>query len=313
MIRPIATTLVCLFACLGCDSEQSTAEQRLDVLDAEIGSAVVMALPGVDHFDHHSASTNPPTHRVIHICDWHFVSFDDYAADLRSQEASLTAAEIDASYTDFLGQVERVQVEQMDLLRELIKHHGVERVFVEGLTEPDMPVFDARIQAMRKMEAELPEIRRRRDAALGEMARLEQAGKRDGKAYELETQLVAAIDGLLEQHRLDVLRIGAAGHLYLAGELSAVEPLDDAHALAAAKPEVVNGDLQLDTALEMREDAQVRRMIERGPYAVAILGGGHDLADNVERVTNRRSEYVRIFTARYVEIATDAHPATSEN
>jgi hypothetical protein len=111
------------------------------------------------------------------------------------------------------------------------------------------------------------------------------------------------IDGFLEQHRLDLLQIGAAGRLYLSGELKAVEALDDADALAASKPQIVDGKLQLEVLAEEREDAQVRRLVAHGPVTVAIFGGGHDLSDNVETLTDRCGEYIRICTTKYIEFA----------
>jgi len=49
-------------------------------------------------------------------------------------------------------------------------------------------------------------------------------------------------------------------------------------------------------AAEPRQDAQVRAIIEGGPLALVILGGAHDLTDNVRKLAGRAGEYVRVTT-----------------
>lgn len=39
--------------------------------------------------------------QVIHIANWHYVSPEDYAADLRNQDPDLTDAGIERSYAEF--------------------------------------------------------------------------------------------------------------------------------------------------------------------------------------------------------------------
>jgi len=58
-----------------------------------------------------------------------------FAADIRDvAEKPVSDAEIDDLYKEFLLEVELVQIEQKTLLRCLVKHHGLRRVFCEGLT-----------------------------------------------------------------------------------------------------------------------------------------------------------------------------------
>ena len=60
--------------------------------------AIVKSLPGVVSVERTSSGENP-TKRIIHIRDWHFVSKDIYAKDLRdTAENPLSDAEIDALY-----------------------------------------------------------------------------------------------------------------------------------------------------------------------------------------------------------------------
>ena len=78
--------------------------------------------------------------------------------------------------------------------------------------------------------------------------------------------------------------------------------LNDADALKAAKPKIVNGELVLDpAAIEAREDAMVRRMLVGPPVTIAIIGGSHDLTDNIERHGGGTVEYLRVKTKAYAE------------
>ncbi len=236
----------------------------------------VKALPHVVAMKESPASKERKR-QIIHILNWHFVSFFDFEADLRTAEdlPPLTPEQIlqppnlepvpekvAEKYEAFLADVEAVQVEQMALRRSLVKSHGLNAVFLEGIAQDEMPAF-------RKL--------------LGQLARWK---KPDG-------------DGLLDMfltdmHRLDTLEVGAGGRLMMAGELE-VLPAEDAEAMKAANP-VKDGKVQYDeAAIERREDAIVRNVLAaESSVAVLILGGGHDLSDNIERIGGGQVEYVRV-------------------
>jgi hypothetical protein len=73
----------------------------LNVLAEEI----LKSLPGVVSVERMSSGENP-TKRIIHIRDWHFVTRDDYAKDLRdTADNPLSDAEIDAQYEQLLLEV----------------------------------------------------------------------------------------------------------------------------------------------------------------------------------------------------------------
>ncbi|MFH1924590.1 MAG: Gfo/Idh/MocA family oxidoreductase [Planctomycetota bacterium] len=59
--------------------------------------------------------------------------------------------------------------------------------------------------------------------------------------------------------------------------------------------------------IEARQDAQVRAMIGDGRFALVILGGAHDLAENVRKLAGRDGEYARVTTrwGRRFGVATD--------
>jgi hypothetical protein len=60
----------------------------------------------------------------------------------------LSAEEIDRLHEELLLEVEAVQLEQMALLRCLIKHHGLKRIFSEGLAANDLPANRERIAVL---------------------------------------------------------------------------------------------------------------------------------------------------------------------
>lgn len=67
--------------------------------------------------------------------------------------------EVDRLYEELCLEVEAVQLEQMALLRCLINHHGLRRIFCEGLTEKDLPSYKERIGVLRTVEKEqMPQL-----------------------------------------------------------------------------------------------------------------------------------------------------------
>lgn len=237
------------------------------------------ALPQV-HTVEVSVASKEPKRQIIHILNWHYVPFSDFVADIRQVEGGPPPtsedlpqigrdAELDRKWDEFLSQVESVQVEQMDLLRELVKSHKLKQIFLEGFSPKEMPAFKKRLDHLARWK------------------------KPDG-----DTPLNEFLIGM---HREDTLEVGAGGRLMMAGELEVI-PTEDAEALEAANP-VKDGKVQWDEdADERREDAIVRNMLAgESPVAVLILGGGHDLSDNVERIGGGEVEYVRVQVKAHVK------------
>jgi hypothetical protein len=103
------------------------------------------------------------------------------------------------------------------------------------------------------------------------------------------------IAGMLEQHRFSMLEIGAAGRLLVSGELGEVLPLDDAKLLDAAAPVLANGKVTFDAAkVAARRDAMVQWALAKDHAAVIVLGGSHDLTDNVRGIVGEGCEYIRV-------------------
>ncbi len=120
---------------------------------------------------------------------------------------------------------------------------GVSEVWQEGLTDADAVGFHGLAEAIR-------------DAGEGKA----------GSAFE-------------SMRRDDLRQMGAAGQLLVAGEVKRVLPADDAELLRLGFP-LRDGFTEADR--ERREDEIVRRMVAAGKSpAVLVLGGSHDLSDNL--------------------------------
>jgi hypothetical protein len=96
-----------------------------------------------------------------------------------------------------------------------------------------------------------------------------------------------------------MLRIGAAGQLHMEGVLKTL-PADDEAAHEAARPVGPDGKVKLDAKLiEAREAAIVENVVSDNPVSVLILGGAHDLSDNMPE----GCQYIRVATKAYQQMA----------
>ncbi len=71
----------------------------------------------------------------------------------------------------------------------------------------------------------------------------------------------------------------------------------------AVFPAQTPGLLVLLGRLKDRHDAQVKSMLDNGPFGFIILGGSHDLSESVQRLGGGRCEYIRVTTRKYKEFA----------
>ncbi len=261
-MKPAPLVLLVLASCPGYSVPEPPAPVRPSTC---LEAKTLKALPYVHAVEYLPASEKP-TRQIVHILDWHFVPRADFAADIRAEAekvgVTLSDADVDGNWESFLAEVEAVQLEQMALLRSLANSHGLKQVFLEGIAEDEMPGFKN---------------------LLGHLSRW----KKPKGTCPLD-------EFLIEMHRQDTLEVCAAGRLMMTGEVEAL-PAEDADALEAANP-VKDGKVQFDeSANERREDAIVRNVLASdSPAAVLLLGGGHDLADNVERIGGGQVEYVRV-------------------
>jgi hypothetical protein len=91
------------------------------------------SIPGVVSVTVRSAKQ--PTHRLIHILDWHYVPKKQFLLDTP-----------EGDYEAFLNDVEALQEQQ----RALIKAIGVKAVFLEGLTADTEAHYAKRIATLKK-------------------------------------------------------------------------------------------------------------------------------------------------------------------
>lgn len=133
--------------------------------------------------------------------------------------------------------VRRIQEQQMDAIRAL----DVREVWIEGQSDETIDAFRQHVLKLRSV-------------------------KPNADSDNAVEQFIA------DTYAEDLLQIGAAGRLYMNGEIDDVLPLEDHAAWRAAQP--VN--CQIDAAAnEAREKAMAKRLPSR---AVIVLGVGHDLS-----------------------------------
>ena len=190
---------------------------------------------------------NVSAKEIIHLADYHYVNREDFTASVRTVRPDATDKEIGDEYVEFLKDVEQIQAQQMQALRKLVKELGVQTVYAEGYVRP--------ISQMRWTK------------------HLKKPPKKPVTAFD---QFMA------EQRQHDLLGIGAAGKLYLAGELDDVLPCETLESLKVADP-VTDGRVILDREqLEARENQMLARILESDKEVIVIvLGAAHDLSNNV--------------------------------
>jgi hypothetical protein len=248
---------------------------RLDDLAAPAGE-ILRQLPGVVKVEV-GVQADCPAHRIVHLRDWHFVQAELYAQDLRNVAGRpLADEEVHRLHEELCLEVEAVQFEHTALLRCLVKHHGLRRIYSEGLTPKGLPNYKEKVGVLRAMDKEqLPPLRK-------------QLAEVRGRGHPIEEQ----IESFLQEHRKFLLEVGAPGRLLIAGDIDEVVPLDDAELL------------RLDAGKTgAREDAIVRAATATEPLALIVLGGAHDLAGSVRRVSGGRCEYIRLTTKRVEEFS----------
>ena len=80
--------------------------------------------------------------------------------------------------------------------------------------------------------------------------------------------------------------------------------MEDEEPLNAANPVAADGQVRFDTLkVQARHDAIVKNVLKEGSFGLMILGGDHDLSENVRRLGEGKCEYVRMTTKRFREAA----------
>jgi hypothetical protein len=282
----ILSSVAFLFA--GCF--QSPQPQTVDLSDLSIPAVPTLLrspkVQGVKSYPAHGTLT----HRIIHLKNWHVVSKEMFAADVRDlANEPVSDNEIDRLYEEHLDNVELLQEEQKRLLRHLIQNHGLKRVYYEGLTDENKPLFEMKIEAYAAAQIDAAEITRDSEEILAETD---------------DPELRKQLEDLLRDRRMFLLEMGAAGQLLMSGELEGVLPVEDARLYEKAKnPLSEDGHIELESeTIEAREDAMVNKMLDSGLFAFMVLDGGHDLSDNIERFGGGTCEYLTVETEWYSQL-----------
>ena len=61
----------------------------------------------------------------------------------------------------------------------------------------------------------------------------------------------------------------------------------------------------VDDRYSHRQDAQAKRLLGGGKFSFIILGGAHNLSDNLDRLPGGRAEYIRVATKGWRGFAGD--------
>lgn len=203
------------------------------------------------------AKVPPRKITIIHVADWRLIPQDDFAAELGKQ------------YENHLADIEELQREQVEMLRELSKAHGLKRIFYEGISDEDLKACresNARIQRLEIAEAEIEDL----------------------ETNPLREPVKKALAELRDSLREQSIQLGAIGCLIRAGEIEDYIPLEDAKILGNADPEAL-------------EDEMAKRLLASRRVAVVVLGGGHDLTDNLAKLS-KSTDYRIVRTPKYLSL-----------
>jgi len=160
-----------------------------------------------------------------------------------------------------------------------MKKHGTDAVFLEGLYPENLDLFEAMVSSARDAQKRLDEISAHADLLTA-----------NGRA-ELRS--------LIDQHRIAILRLGAAGQLYMEGKITAILPAESEAEYRTANP-VHGGRVLIDSAaMERREDAIVRNLLLGRTISIIILGGKHKLDNNLQADRHGRVQYERVTPLGY--------------
>ena len=198
--------------------------------------------------------------RIIHVLDWHYVDENSFVADLKdAADEVLSEDETKDAVEEHRKTVRKVQKQERQLILFLVSKLGIKQVIHEGFTQEELDPYKNRIQMLKEFEPP--------------------SGNGGFDQF------------IRHEYQIDLLLIGAPGHLLIDEKIGVVLPAEGAEAYKAANP-LRDGKFVFDEkANEAREDAIVKRVLAgTARTGVRILGGAHDLSDNVPD----DCEYIRV-------------------
>ncbi|WP_339685939.1 hypothetical protein [Gimesia maris] len=108
---------------------------------------------------------------------------------------------------------------------------------------------------------------------------------------------------LKEQYRRDLMQLGVPAQLMIKNELNSVIPLENSAAFKSANPIGENGKIKVNQEAEEKREDEMLKILRKGQgINVIVLGGGHDLTDNLDRMKLDSVQYVRVATNRYKKV-----------
>jgi hypothetical protein len=211
-----------------------------------------------------------PKRRIIHLLNWHFVKLEQFGVDVNGlRNEPLSEDELFDEFQSFRDDVQAVQDEQEGLLLDLIRKHGLQKLYCEGLTDEKIDEYQTFLSTLKTR------------------------GKRIGKGD-------SDIDLLIRwENTNDLLMVGTPGKLLMSGELKQVLPTETQKSLKENAPFDSQGNVKLDPIqIEKREDVIVGHLLKADLVVVVVLGGSHDLSNNIPN----DCEYIRVATKKYAEL-----------
>jgi len=202
--------------------------------------------------------------RIIHILDWHYVDEASFVADIKDADEDLSEDEIKEAVEQHRKTVNKVQKQEKKVILFLAAEFGIKQVFHEGFTLEELDGYKKRIKLLKDFEP-----------------------PKGNGGFDLFMR---------HEYQTDLLLIGAPGQLLIEEKIEAVLPAEEAEAYEAANP-IKDGKFVFDEkANEARENSIVKRVLAgTARTQLLVLGGSHDLSDNVPD----DCEYIRVAVNAY--------------
>lgn len=89
--------------------------------------------------------------------------------------------------------------------------------------------------------------------------------------------------------------------------MKAVLPLENAEAFESANPITKDGKVRFNKDADQRREDEMVKILQKGKgISVIVLGGDHDLSDNLERMSLDSIRYVRVSSKQYERVVKDS-------
>ena len=262
---------------------------------------VLRGLPFVQRVEV-SPSTGPVSKRIVHLLDARLRSRELFFLDVHvGRPGGPTVAEADLLYQEHLLQVELVQVRQAAVLRCLVRQHGLEAVVIEDLTGADDREFQRRLAAAREAEAQQPALRQQLAEAQVLLRHIAATEDHGSQRYYKVQAAAREVAYALDQHRLQLLEMGAAARLVVSGELTTLLRLGQG-AAGDGSSSSHGGDSPGRDRLQLlgRKGGLIGNALAAAPALVIVASGCRDLTASLPREAG--CVYVRVTVQAYRDV-----------